>query len=296
MIKNRILREVQQGFTLIELIMAIMIMSVMMILSFFCFDAVVQSWNAGIEVSDSMEQADYVMEQIVSGLRSACYPNAGIQSDQYGLQFEDGGEGEDARDSLSWTKIGRAMVGERGQLAEVPHRVHLYVEEGEPEDGGGLVVKVWRAALQLDDFEPEEEVEPFVLAPRVMAMNCRILKEPSGVNDKEIKWEDTWEMSNAIPYKVSITLYLRPAKERDEPWAVTRDIEIPLWDISQNPVSQESSGLKTGDGQTPTDGSQPQTGTSGASRSRGQSSAGDKGLPIPPSQGGGGGVGPAVGF
>ena len=54
--------RLRRGFTLLELLLAIMILSVMMLLSFFCFDAVVQSWHAGMEMSDSMGQADHVME------------------------------------------------------------------------------------------------------------------------------------------------------------------------------------------------------------------------------------------
>lgn len=232
----------RRGFTLLELVMAIMIMSIMMLLSFFCFDAVVQSWNAGIEMADSMAQADYVMEQIVSGLRSAFYPDAGIQVDQYGFQHTDGGEGPEATDSISWTKIGRALVGERTQLAEVPHRVNLYVEKGGRGYDGGLMVKAWRDALQVEDFDPEEDVTPFLLAPRVVGFDCMILKEPPEKNAEEIKWEDEWKFSNSIPYKVSVTLYMRPTKEDGEPLAVTRDIEIPLWDLSQNPQKQSGAG------------------------------------------------------
>ncbi|MDX9866845.1 MAG: prepilin-type N-terminal cleavage/methylation domain-containing protein [Kiritimatiellia bacterium] len=244
-------RRDRNGFTLLELTLAIMILSVMMILSFFCFDAVVQSWNAGLAMSDSMAQADYVMEQIVSGLRSAYYPHAGIQTEQYGFQHTDGGEGAEAADAISWTKIGRALVGERTQLAEVPHRVSLSVEQADREHEGGLMAKVWRDALQLEDFDPEEDVKPFMLAPRVVGMDCRILKEPPERNATEIEWEDTWSESNAIPFKISLTLYMRPAKERDAPLAVTRDVEIPLWDISQNPVKQEQKGKPSGTRDTP---------------------------------------------
>lgn len=238
----------RRGFTLLELVMAVMIMSIMMLLSFFCFDAVVQSWNAGIEMADSMAQADYVMEQIVSGLRSSFYPDAGIQVDQYGFQHSDGGEGSEATDSISWTKIGRALVGERTQLAEVPHRVSLYVDKGGRDDEGGLMVKAWRDALQVEDFDPEEDVKPFMLAPRVVGFDCKILKEPPSKNADEIKWEDEWKFSNSIPYKVSVTLYMRPAKEENEPLAVTRDVEIPLWDLSQNPQKKEGTRGATGTG------------------------------------------------
>ena len=118
-------QNIRSGFTLLELIMAIMILAIMMILSFFCFDAVVQSWNAGMEMSDAMSQADYVMNQVESGLRSAYYSSSVQKDDERGFQFSDGGEGPDARDSIAWMKEGRAFVG-----GLVPAREEsTYVEE-----------------------------------------------------------------------------------------------------------------------------------------------------------------------
>jgi len=235
-------KDIRSGFTLLELMMAIMILAVMMVISFFCFDAVVQSWNAGMEMSDAMSQADYVMNQIESGLRSAYYSTSVQNADERGFQFKDGGDGPEARDSIAWMKEGRAFVGNlkaidgKAEIADMPHRVMLYVEDEGKEGGGGLMAKAWSSDFQPDDFDVEEDVKAFLVSPRVMGMDCKVLKKPPEANAKEIEWEDEWTSSNALPYKVSVTLYLRPIKERDDPVAVTRDIELPVWDVSQNPV------------------------------------------------------------
>jgi prepilin-type N-terminal cleavage/methylation domain-containing protein len=244
-------RRRRAGFTLLELMMAVMILSIMMILSFFCFDAVVQSWNAGMEMSDSMAQADYVMNQVESGLRSAYFSASVQKDDERGFQFYDGGEGANARDSIAWMKEGRAFVGGlkgidgKTEIAEMPHRVMLYVEEGDKYgEGGGLMAKAWSSDFQPDDFDVEEDVKAFLVSPKVTGMDCKVLKEPPEEKAREVEWEDEWTSSNALPYKVSVTLYLRPLKERDEPLAVTRDIEIPVWDVSQNPVRSGGTGTR----------------------------------------------------
>jgi prepilin-type N-terminal cleavage/methylation domain-containing protein len=261
-------QNIRSGFTLLELIMAIMILAIMMILSFFCFDAVVQSWNAGMEMSDAMSQADYVMNQVESGLRSAYYSSSVQKDDERGFQFSDGGEGPDARDSIAWMKEGRAFVGGlkaidgKTEIAEMPHRVMLYVEEEGRDGGGGLMAKAWSSDFQPDDFDVEEDVKAFLVSPRVMGLDCKVLKEPPEENAKEIEWEDEWTSSNALPYKVSVTLYLRPVKERDEPVAVTRDIVLPVWDVSQNPVQSGGAAEAGTGGRTPRTGA-PGTGTPG---------------------------------
>jgi prepilin-type N-terminal cleavage/methylation domain-containing protein len=242
----------RSGFTLLELMMAIMILSVMMLLSFFCFDAVVQSWQAGTEMSDSMGQADYVMEQLASGLKSAYYPDVNSQLDEYGFQLNNGGEGPDAQDGISWVKIGRSLVGEECGFAESPHRINVWVAEGGKDEASGLMVKAWRVDLQLDEFKPEEDVEAIGLSPRVIGMNCRVLDKDQPMKDDEPNWQDTWDFSNSIPKAVEITLYMKALKEKDEPLEVKRIVEIPMYDLSQNPRKKSGTaapgGVVTGPG------------------------------------------------
>ena len=238
------------GFTLLELIMAIMILSVMMLLSFFCFDAVVQSWNAGIEMSDSMGQADHVMEQLASGLRSAYYPDTGAQLDDYGFQFTDGGEGPGALDGISWVKIGRALVGEECGFADSPHRINVYVDDGDKSDSKGLAVSAWRVDLQLDEFDPEEDVTPVSLSPRVIGLNCRMLDKHQPMKAEEPNWQDEWKFSNSIPKAVEVTLYMEPPQDKDEPLEVKRIVEIPMFDLSQNPRSKGKTNTRTVSGAT----------------------------------------------
>lgn len=235
------------GFTLLELIMAIMILSIMTVLSFFAFDAVVSSWNAGMAMADAMAQADYVMNQIQSGLRSAYFSESLAQAEERGFHLLDDGEGENARDSISWMKEGRAFVGSlkaidgKTEIAEMPHRVMLYVEEGGGMVEGGLMVKAWSNDFQPDDFDAEEDVKAFLISSRVSALDCKVLEKPPSENSTDVEWLDEWSSSNTLPYKVSITLYLKPLTKRGETLAVTRDIEVPVWDVSQNPVQSSDS-------------------------------------------------------
>ena len=244
----------QRGFTLLELMISIMVLSVMMLLSFFCFDATVQSWRAGQEMSDSMAQVDYVMNQIESALRSAYFSTVVKKDDDKGLRLVDEGSEEDATDQLEWMKLGRAFVGRlkaadgKTEIAEMPHRVRIYVDREDKEGkGGGLLAKAWSTDfVDPDDFDIEEDVEPIQISPRVIAMDCKVLKEPPDRNQKEVKWDDVWTSSNALPYKVSVTLYLQPVKEGEDPLVIARDIEIPVWKYSQNPTTDKKGSKKGG--------------------------------------------------
>ena len=291
----------ESGFTLLELMMAIMIMSIMTLLSFFAFDAVIQSWHAGIEMSDSMQQVDYVMNEIESGLRSAYFSATVKKDDEKGLAFVKDGEGAEAHDSLEWMKLGRAFVGKlkaqdgKTEIAEMPHRVRIYVSEGDrnSDEPAGLMAKAWSNDFRdtdKEEFDVEKDVKPILVSPRVTAMECKVLKEPPDKDAKETKWEEEWTSSNALPYKVSVTLYLQPIKEGDDPIIVARDIEIPVWKYSQNPSTDKSTGNKTGTGtgtSTTGGGNGGNSGIRGGNRGGGNNNGGG----MPGGNGGNGGNG-----
>jgi hypothetical protein len=147
--------------------------------------------------------------------------------------------------------MGPALVGEECGFSESPHRVFLSVFEGD-RDGKtekGLALRAWRIDLQLEDFKPEESVKEFILAPRVIGFNCRVLDKTQPKKDDLPNWQDEWKFSNSIPKAVEITLYMEPIKEGDDPLEIKRIVEIPMSDLSLKPMSNDK-GSQSGTSRT----------------------------------------------
>ncbi len=229
---------------MIELMMAVMILSVMMVITFFTFNTVVRNWQKSMELVDKIQYADYALTQVVSGLRSAYYPTDGKQSEDFGFQLYDGGDKEDAVDTISWVKLGTAIVGNSSTLSETPHRVRIYIEKETRDSPGGLMVQATPDLLtdeQKEDMKNEEIFEPYLLVQGVCGFNCRVADKDNPFNeDGSWNWQDEWSSSNSLPRAVELTFYLDPVEERGEPESVLRVVEIPLWDVSQNPITATS--------------------------------------------------------
>lgn len=119
-----------RAFTLLELLMAVMLLGMMSVISIVTYRSVVNGWRVSREYMDRLERTDFALDQLVSGLRCTYYPHNGEQSYEYGFQLEDRGDGENPRDSdiITWTKKGPALIGASAS-ADALHRIELRVLE-----------------------------------------------------------------------------------------------------------------------------------------------------------------------
>ena len=226
------------AFTLLELLLAVTILAVAMVVAFTTFGIVTQAWRKGTTLADEVHHGDFVMEQLVMGLRSAYYPDAKAMSPAHGFWMKDEGDGERAEDVISWVKQGSALVGHDPSLAGGPHRVVFTVED---DDDGvrSARVKAWRLQGQPEDFDPENDVEPMTLSRRVLGFSCRTAYEKT---ENEIDWLDEWEDTNRLPVYVELTLFLPPLAKGEVPVEIKRAIEIPVAPLSWGAaVEQEQS-------------------------------------------------------
>ena len=212
------------GFTLLEILLAVVILGVISMVTFMTFSTAVTAWQKGTKLADSLHHGDFVIQQLVMGLRSAYYPEQ--NGSEYGFWHEDDGDGPNACDEICWVKLGGSLVGRNSQFAETPHRVRFFI--GEDEEGDTAAgVKAWRLQGQVEDFDPDE-VEPIFLSKRVTGFNCRMAWELD--EDGEIDWLDEWEdeLTNKIPTVVEVTLYVDAAQEGEDPIEMKRIIGLRL--------------------------------------------------------------------
>jgi len=251
----------RRGFTMVEMLLATMLVGILTVLSVMTFQSVSHGWQVSADYLDKMQRTDYALNQVISGLRSMYYPHDGEQSYDYGFVLDDRGDGDDPDESdiITWSKTGPAIVGTKNAIADTVHRVQVMVlEEGnndyaEPIQKTGLYARLCvDAALIPKDEEEETDLtfanaeiyQPILIADGVTGFNCRVLKEQKdaggsgkneSANDKK-KFDDTFDVSNAVPYKVELTFFV----EKPDDSFRSQTKRAPLVRIVRLPIHEQS--------------------------------------------------------
>lgn len=214
--------------------MAVSLLAAAMAITLGAYFNVSRAWQRGIVLADALNHGDFVMEQIVGGLRSAFYPppqsNAPPAGSDYGFWLEKAGGGPESRDMVSWVKSGSALLGPEDRLCRGLHRVRVSIED---QDGSPAVAsRAWRPFAQAESFDASS-VDPFYVSGKVLGLVCRV---STNRTEEGWQWEENWrdEATNHLPAAVEITLYLEPIERDGPPVEMKRLVEIPLSPLSWN--------------------------------------------------------------
>jgi len=206
------------------------LMAAAMAITFSTYFSVSKAWQRGVTLAENLNHGDYVMEQLVNGLRCAFYPppqtNAQVaRGTDYGFSLEKSGSDADSRDVISWVKTGTALLGPDDALDYGLHRVQVSIEE----DKDGLLAvatRAWRPYANPDSFD-FSQLDPFFVSGKVRGLSCRV---STNRTDEGWEWQDEWsnEATNHLPSAVEIILYLDPIDPDDTPVELKRMVEIPV--------------------------------------------------------------------
>ena len=223
---NHNLYPTTRGFTLLELMLAITILSLVTTVTYMTFSTVIKAWSRGAQLTEQLHRGDFVVEQLVVALRSTYYPESNQKDSKYGFWMEDDGDGETAADEISWVAIGSALIGKENVYFGSPHRIRVTIEDN--EDGKtGVAVRSWRVKGQEEDFEPDD-IDPVFLSVKISGMNCRVAYE---MEDDELDWLDEWEETNNVPKYVEMTLFMESLDSSDDTVELKRVVKISAGDL-----------------------------------------------------------------
>jgi prepilin-type N-terminal cleavage/methylation domain-containing protein len=219
-------RHRPSGFTLLELLVALAILVFAVAIIWETFSGAVQAWRRGGQLLDELRHGDFVMEQLVSALRSAAFFKT--SPGRYGFRLETENAGRYPGDKFSWVTTSSAFLPPDSALSKGTHRILISIEDNDDGDPAVCV----RACDPLLEDEETVKLDRWIVSTEVQGIQCRVY------NVEEKSWENSWtgEQTNSLPSLVEITLYMDPIEKTGEPLTLKRVVEIPLAPFVTNVV------------------------------------------------------------
>ena len=212
-----------RGFTLLELILSISILSVVLVIIYATLSMGARTWEKGERDIESLQRKRVVMNLLSREIKSTFpYKVTPSELDDHKEFYAFDGK----KDSLSFVSA-VPLRGGKGGLSWLTFWV---------EDDLGLVVTE-RDALRADIFKERENLdkdELEVLDPQVTDIRFEYYQLKSGgtEGEGEGEWEEKWdaEKEGTLPHavKVELTIEEEGSREDSEEEPYTRELIIPL--------------------------------------------------------------------
>ena len=210
----------RQAFTLLELMVAIVIMVIAMSIAFQAFSGIIRGWKRGTEVANGIKHGDYVINQLVAALDSTIYFYNPKKTYAFTVE-KDNMRGYPA-DAISFVTASSAFIPANSPYIKGPHRINLFLDTDDRGDPA-LFILPMPAIANPDDFEDDFEAEPILVSREVRGLEILFW------DAENEQWTEEWEAENSVPERIQVTVLIAPPDANEDPMPFTRLIEIPVF-------------------------------------------------------------------
>jgi prepilin-type N-terminal cleavage/methylation domain-containing protein len=253
-------KSARNGFTLLELMVAMFILTIAMSIAFQAFSGTMRAWKRGTEVIDGIKHGDFAMSQLASAINSTLYFHNARKSYAFTVE-KDVGYGMSS-DTISFVTVSKAFVPADSPYAEGPHRLKLYVDSSDYGESAlfALVTPVMPTDDEtLDEYDQEYGAEPYLVTRSVYGLEILFYDE------EDEDWTEEWDEENSVPERIQLTLYVGSEDSGEEPIAFSRMIEIPVAASVKAKLKGPSSGSGSNTSQPDNQGGSPSGASGGTS-------------------------------
>ncbi len=208
------------GFTLLELMAAMVLLTIAMSIAFQAFSGTIRAWKRGTEVIEGIKHGDFAMSQLATALNSTIYFYNARKN--YAFKMERETVSGLPADRISFVTASSAFMPEGSPLRRGPHRIEIYIDEDE-KGTPSLFSIAFPAIANEEEAEDEYDAEPYLISRSVQGLEILLYDE-----ELEDWTTDEWDKENAIPERLKLTLFVASEDENEEPIEFTRVIDIPV--------------------------------------------------------------------
>jgi prepilin-type N-terminal cleavage/methylation domain-containing protein len=211
--RQRIWRRAPHGFTLMEVLLAVTILSLVMTVVYSTWHTAFAAWKRGQDTMETFQRQRVVMETLAELVKSIVF--YGSQSELYQIIGE---HQPGLGDSISFVTASDVSLPPGDTLAAGMRRVKLFMAR----DQSGAPVLAISNQPALEPEETDYTPAAHVLSTEVSGFFVRYRDPRDGV------WREKWAEPTVVPAAVEFTLVFGHERGRVPPVVVTRAIEIPM--------------------------------------------------------------------
>ena len=211
-------RNRRRGFTLLELMVAMVIMVIALSIAFEAYTATIRGWKRGTEVMEGIKHGDFALTQLVASLNSTIFFDSKRKT--YAFTIEKESNNGLPADEISFVTSSGAFMPHDSPFARGPHRLNLFIEndEGEPALFASAMPAVPNSEDELDDFD----ADPILVSREVQGIEILIW------DSENEDWTEEWEPENSVPERIKIAIFIAADDQNDDPIEFSRALEIPV--------------------------------------------------------------------
>ena len=203
------------GFTLLELLLALSIFTLVAGMAAGSFWSITRTWNRANDLLENLHYGEFAMDQLVAALRGAAWFSS--KPEAFGFWLDDnGGNSDRAANEISWVTSGTAFLPPDSPLKDGLHRLSVTVEHARG-GGQGLAVRAWP---HLSEETDGKDVEPWIVVPDVRGFSCE------WYDFEEDGWSQEWEETNSLPKVLKVSLTMEPREKDGDPVRLQRIVEL----------------------------------------------------------------------
>jgi len=208
------LNRSRSGFTLMEVLLAVAILSIVITAVYNTWNAALNGWRRGTDASEVFQRQRVVMDVLTELTQSAVFFTASAP-----LYTVVGTKNPGLGDSVSFVTASESFLPPSEATDAGMRRVTISVEEDEYRRTYLAIVN--QPALRPDDLSAEP-LQAHVVSMDVSGFFVRYLDPRDGT------WSDKWEDDTIPPLAMEYTVVFGHQGDRLPPVVVTRAVDIPV--------------------------------------------------------------------
>jgi prepilin-type N-terminal cleavage/methylation domain-containing protein len=206
----------RRGFTLVEVLLAVTILSLIITAVYSTWSASLMAWRRGGDASAVFQRQRIVMDTLTELAQSVVF----FSGESAGLYAVTGTSKPGWGDAVSFVTASDVLLPPSEAIDAGMRRVTISLEQD--EYGRMYLAIVNSPAVSAGETNITAELQAHVLSMDVSGFSVRYL------DPRDNAWYDKWEDGNVLPLAMEFTVMFGREGDRLPPVVVTRAIDLPI--------------------------------------------------------------------